>query len=50
MNFVEPGHIVDTANSLPNGNVGRYAYWRTGADSINNSAFRMLDVQTTARA
>jgi len=48
VNFISPGHILNTANNLPDGRVGWYAYWRTGSDILTASAFRMLDVATTA--
>lgn len=48
VHFVAPGHLLNTANNLPDGRVGWYAYWRVGAESIADGAFRMLDVETTA--
>ncbi len=33
------------ANSRPTGQSGYYAYWRTGADSVNDGAFRLLTIQ-----
>lgn len=35
-------HLFNTANNLPDGRRGWYTQWRTGADSINDSAFRKL--------
>jgi HK97 family phage major capsid protein len=32
------------SNRRPTGQVGWYAYARVGADSVNDGAFRMLDV------
>jgi len=46
--FVGPGILQNTANNRPDGRVGWYAYWRTGADVLTVEAFRMLDVATTA--
>lgn len=36
------------ANSRPTLTRGWVAYWRTGADSVNDAAFRLLDVDTAA--
>lgn len=36
------------ANQRPTGQRGLYAYWRTGADVVNDDAFRMLNIATTA--
>jgi len=40
-------HLVG-ANRRPTGQRGWYAYYRVGADSVNDAAFRMLSVPTTA--
>jgi HK97 family phage major capsid protein len=40
-------HLVG-ANRRPTGQRGWYAYYRVGADSVNDAAFRMLNVATTA--
>ncbi len=45
--FLRPGHLLNTANNLPDGRVGAYAFWRVGADSLVDGAFRMLDVATS---
>ncbi len=37
-------HLFATANNRPSGQRGLYAFWRTGADSVNDRAFRMLNV------
>lgn len=37
-------HLFATANNLPSGQRGFYAYWRVGADSINDDAFVLLNV------
>lgn len=37
-------HLFGTANGRPTGQRGWYAYYRTGADSVNDAAFRMLNV------
>lgn len=37
-----------TANNLPNGTVGWHYIWRSGADSVNDLAFRLLQDKTTA--
>jgi HK97 family phage major capsid protein len=41
-------HIFGNTNSRPIGARGWYAYWRTGADSVNDSAFRLLQDKTSA--
>lgn len=46
--FVPPGVLQNTTTNLPDGRVGWYATWRTGADALTIAAFRMLDVATTA--
>ncbi|MBX9425433.1 phage major capsid protein [Streptomyces lateritius] len=39
-------HLVG-ANRRPTGQRGWYAYYRVGADSVNDGAFRMLNLETT---
>ncbi|MDQ0842406.1 phage major capsid protein [Streptomyces sp. V1I6] len=39
-------HLVG-ANRRPTGQRGWYAYYRVGADSVNDGAFRMLNIETT---
>lgn len=39
-------HMFNTANNLPDGRRGWYCYWRTGADSLNDVAFRILEEKT----
>lgn len=41
-------HMFNTSNNLPDGRRGWYAYWRTGADSVNDTAFRLTQDVTTA--
>lgn len=41
-------HLFNTANNLPDGRRAWYMYWRTGADSINDLAFRLLQDKTSA--
>jgi hypothetical protein len=41
-------HLFNTANNLPDGRRGYFAYWRTGADAANLAAFRMLVDKTSA--
>ena len=41
-------HLLHTSNNLPSGKRGILAWFRTGADSVNDSAFRLLNVATTA--
>jgi len=40
-------HIVGT-NHRPTGQRGWFGYWRVGADSVNDDAFRLLDVPSAA--
>ncbi len=40
--------MFNTSNNLPDGRVGWYANWRTGADSVNDVAFRLLQDKTSA--
>jgi HK97 family phage major capsid protein len=37
-------HLFHTSNNRPSGQRGWYAYYRVGADSVNDAAFRMLNV------
>lgn len=41
-------HLFNTANNLPDGRRGWYAFWRTGSDSVNDVAFRLLQDKTSA--
>jgi HK97 family phage major capsid protein len=41
-------HLFHTSNNRPSGQRGWYAYYRTGSDSVNDGAFRMLDVVSAA--
>lgn len=36
--------VVSTGSGRPTGEVGWFAYWRVGADSVNDAAFQMLRV------
>lgn len=40
--------MFNTATNLPDGRVGWFAWWRTGGDSINDAAFRLLADKTSA--
>ena len=40
--------MFNTATNLPDGRVGWFATWRTGGDSINDAAFRVLLDKTSA--
>ncbi|MGA1076723.1 MAG: phage major capsid protein, partial [Ilumatobacteraceae bacterium] len=40
--------LFNTGNNLPDGRRGWYAYWRTGADSVVDTAFRLLQDKTSA--
>jgi HK97 family phage major capsid protein len=35
-------HLFHTTTNRPSGQRGWYAYYRVGADSVNNGAFRLL--------
>lgn len=37
-------HLFATGSNRPSGQRGFYAYWRVGADTVNNDAFRILRV------
>lgn len=37
-------HLFATGNNRPNGQRGWYAYYRVGADSVNDAGFRILNV------
>ena len=41
-------HLFNTSNNLPDGRRAWYAYWRTGGDSIVDTAFRLLQDKTSA--
>lgn len=41
-------HVFGATNGRPIGARGWYAYWRTGADSVNDLAFRLLQDKTSA--
>jgi len=41
-------HLFHTGNNRPSGSRGWYAYFRGGADSVNDDAFRLLDVPSAA--
>jgi hypothetical protein len=40
--------LLRTNNNLPNGTVGWHYIWRSGADSVNDLAFRLYQDKTTA--
>lgn len=41
-------HLFNTGNNLPDGRRGWYMHWRTGSDSVNDLAFRLLQDKTSA--
>lgn len=41
-------HLFHTGNNRPSGQRGFWAWWRTGADSVDDGAFTLLDLPTTA--
>ena len=41
-------HLFHTSNNRPSGQRGWYAHTRMGADSVNDDAFRLLDVPSAA--
>lgn len=40
--------MFNTATNLPDGRRGWYCHWRTGGDSVNDLAFRLLQDKTSA--
>jgi HK97 family phage major capsid protein len=47
---VQYNPLVVGANQRPTGEAGWFAMWRTGADSVNPDAFRILQLNATAAA
>lgn len=47
VNYVGPGHLVNSANLLPDGRVGFYGHWRVGSDRLTINAFRVLNLDTS---
>jgi HK97 family phage major capsid protein len=41
-------HLFNTSNNLPDGRRGWYMHFRSGADSVNDVAFRLLQDKTSA--
>lgn len=41
-------HLLATGNNRPNGQRGWYAHYRVGADSVQDGAFRLLNITTAA--
>lgn len=41
-------HLFATGNNRPSGSRGWYAYYRVGADSVNDAGMRLLNLATTA--
>ena len=41
-------HLFHTTSNRPSGQRGLYCWFRTGADSVNDAAFRMLSIPTAA--
>lgn len=41
-------HLFNTTTNLPDGRRGWFAYFRSGADSVNDAAFQMLSDKTSA--
>jgi HK97 family phage major capsid protein len=41
-------HLFNTANNLPDGRRGWFMHFRSGADSVNDVAFRLLQDKTSA--
>lgn len=48
MNVELVPHLFHTGNNRPSGQRGLWAWWRTGADSVNDAAFRMLSIPTAS--
>lgn len=41
-------HLFHTSNNRPSGQRGWFAYYRTGSDSVNDGAFRLLNAASAA--
>lgn len=41
-------HLFHTGNNRPSGQRGVFAYWRNGADSVLDRAFRLLNIRSAA--
>jgi HK97 family phage major capsid protein len=41
-------NLFHTSNNRPSGNRGWLMHWRVGSDSVNDNAFTLLQVGTTA--
>jgi len=41
-------HLFNTTTNLPDGRRGWFMHWRSGADSVNDLAFRLLQDKTSA--
>lgn len=41
-------HLFHTGNNRPSGQRGVFAFWRAGADSVNDRAFRLLNIRSAA--
>lgn len=41
-------HMFNTSNNLPDGRRAWYMHWRSGSDSVNDLAFRLLQEKTSA--
>lgn len=41
-------HLFATGNNRPSGQRGWYAYYRTGSDSVNDGAFKLLNVASAS--
>ena len=48
MNVENVPHLFATANNRPSGQRGLLAWWRNGAESVNDDAFRVTTLTTTA--
>lgn len=48
MNVELVSHLFATGNNRPSGQRGYLAWWRNGAESVNDDAFRALTLTTTA--
>ena len=46
MNVEFVPHLFTTGSNRPSGQRGLYAWWRVGADSVNDLAFRLKQNQT----
>jgi HK97 family phage major capsid protein len=50
MSVIYDPMVKSTGNGRPTGQGGWYSFWRVGADVVDPSAFRLLQLNTVAAA